>query len=147
MTVTTPVPIPASHRDLLLNRVHAVLTTMMPDGQPQSSMVWADYDGENVLVNTALERRKCRNMQANPKVSLLVIDPHNGSRWIEVRGSVISITQEDAIAHADKLTRRYYDNRRQHFYGDVYPPEQQQKETRVIVAIRPVKVSRDAIFK
>ena len=137
--------IPDSHRDLLDRPVHAVLTTMMPDGQPQSSLVWADYDGAHVLINTTLERRKGRNMQANPKVTLLVIDPQNGSRWIEIRGRVVEMTESDAALHADKLTQLYTGKR--HFYGDIYPVEQQQKETRVIVRIEPVKVSLDAIFK
>lgn len=139
--------IPDSHRDLLVEPVTGILTTMMPDGQPQSSMVWADYDGEHVLVNTALERRKSRNMQANPKVTLLVIDPKQGDRWIEVRGTVVEITEEGAIAHADQQTQRYTGNQNQHFYGDIYPVEAQAKETRVIVKIAPVKVALDAIFK
>ncbi len=139
------VPIPESHRDLLLDARYAVLTTLMPDGQLQSSIVWADYDGEHVLLNTTLERQKGRNMRANPRVTLLVIDPANGSRWLEVRGRVAAITQEGALAHADRLTRQY--TGKAHFYGDVYPPEQQARETRVIIRIEPLKVSLDAIFK
>ena len=141
MTVT----IPDSHRDLLVEPVHGVLTTMMPDGQPQSSIVWADYDGTHVLINTTLERQKGRNMRANPRVTLLVIDPQNGSRWIEVRGQVVEMTESGAEAHADKLAQLY--DGKPHFYGDIYPVEQRQKETRVIVKIEPVKVSLDAIFK
>lgn len=139
------VPIPDSHRDLLLTPVHGVLATVMPDGMPQSSIVWVDYDGEHVLINTTLERQKGRNMQANPRATLLVIDPKNASRWIEVRGQVTEITGEAAEEHADKLTQRY--TARQHFYGDIYPAEQRQKETRVIVKIEPLKISLDAIFK
>ncbi len=138
--------IPDSHRDLFARPVHGVLTTMMPDGQPQSSLVWVDYDGECVLVNTTLERQKGRNMRANPRVTLLVIDPKNGSRWIEVRGRVRELAQEGAEAHADKLTQRY-SSPKQHFYGDIYPVQQKYKETRVIARIEPVKVSLDAIFK
>ncbi len=137
--------IPDSHRDLLLGPYHAVLSTMMPDGQPQSSMVWVDYDGTYALINTTLERQKGHNMFANPKVSLLVIDPKNSSRWIEVRGKVVEIRRAGAEAHADLLTHRY--TGKQHFYGDIYPVEQKQKETRVIVKIEPIKVSLDAIFK
>ncbi len=137
-------PIPESHLDLFAQPIHAVLTTLMPDGQPQSSIVWTDYDGEYVLVNTTLERQKGRNLRANPRVTLLVIDPANGSRWIEVRGRVAEITQEGAEAHADKLTQRY--TGKAHFYGDIYPPEQRAKETRVIVRIAPVKIARDAVF-
>jgi PPOX class probable F420-dependent enzyme len=96
------VSIPNTHRDLLVKSVHGVLSTMMPDGQPQSSIVWVDYDGTYVLINTTLERQKGRNMRANPKVTLLVIDPNDGSRWIEVRGNVVKIQRENAEAHADR---------------------------------------------
>ena len=85
--LTSPaVPIPESHLDLVTRPVHGVLTTMMPDGQPQSSLVWVDFDGECAVVNTTLERRKGRNIAANPKVSLLVVDPSNTGRFIQVRG-------------------------------------------------------------
>jgi len=84
-------------------------------------------------------------MHANPKVTLLVIDPKDGSRWIEVRGRVVEIQREGAEAHADKLTRSY--TCKQRYYGDISPVEQRQKETRVIVKIEPIKVSLDAIFK
>ena len=138
------VPIPDTHRDLLAEPIHGILSTMMPDGQPQSSIIWTDYDGTYVLINTTLERQKGRNICSNPKVSLLVIDPKNVNRWIEIRGKVVEISRDDAEAHADKLTQLY--TGKQRFYGDIYPVEQKQKETRVIVKIEPVKVALDAIF-
>ena len=140
------VTLPNTQRDLFQEPVHGVLTTMMPGGTPQSSIVWVDYDGEYILINTTLERQKGRNMQANPKVTILVIDPQDSSRWIEVRGQVREMTRDCADAHADKLTQRYCPNKR-HFYGDIYPPEQKEKETRVIVKIAPMKISVDAIFR
>lgn len=140
------ISIPESHLDLLQRGVHGVLATMMPDGTPQSSLVWTDYDGECILINTTLERQKGRNMQHNPKVTLLVIDPQDSSRWVEVRGLVRELSTNGAEAHADKLTQRYCHNK-QHFYRDVYPPEQKYKETRVIAKIEPIKVTMDAIFK
>ena len=139
------VTVPNTHLDLFQKPVHGVLTTMMPDGTPQSSIVWVDYDGEHVLINTTLDRQKGRNMSANPKVALLVIDPEDTSRWIEVRGQVTEMTANGAEAHADLLTQRY--TGKQHFYRDIYPPEQKDKETRVIVKIQPLKVSLDAIFR
>jgi PPOX class probable F420-dependent enzyme len=140
------ITIPNTHLDLFQEPVHGVLTTMMPDGMPHSSIVWVDYDGEYVLINTTLERQKGRNMQSNPKVTVLVIDPKDSSRWVEVRGLVRVMTRDCAEVHADKLTQRYCPGKR-HFYGDIYPAEQQQKETRVIVKIEPIKVSLDAIFR
>lgn len=140
------ITIPNTHLDLFQEPVHGVLTTMLPDGTPQSSIVWVDYDGEYVLINTTLERQKGRNMQSNPKVTVLVIDPKDSSRWVEVRGLVMEMTRNGAEVHADKLTQRYCPGKR-HFYGDVYPPEQKEKETRVIVKIQPIKTSLDAIFR
>lgn len=137
--------IPDTHRDLVQEPFHAVLTTMMPDGIPQSSLVWVDYDGCHVLLNTTLERQKGKNMQHNPKVALLIVDPKDTSRWLEIRGLVSEITTDNAELHADKLTQRY--TSKQHFYGDIYPVEQKQKETRVIVKIEPIKISLDAIFR
>ena len=137
--------IPESHHDLLTGAVNGVLATMMPDGQPQASVVWVDYDGEHVLINTTLERQKGQNMERHPSVALLVIDPRDDSRWVEVRGSVIELRRVGAEAHADMLAWRYTGKRR--FYGDIYPAEQRWKETRVIAVIEPFKVSLDAIFR
>lgn len=139
------VTIPATHDDLLGRPVYAVLTTMMPSGQPQSSLVWWDYDGKEVLLSTTVERQKGKNMAANPKVALLVIDPANSSRYIEVRGDVVDMSCVGAIELADRLTQRY--TGKQRFYGDVYAAEKQSQETRVVCRIRPRKVNVDAIFK
>ncbi len=142
-----PMTIPASHRDLLTGRAHGVLSTVLPDGQPQSTVVWVDCDHQYVLINTTLQRQKGRNMQRNPRVSLLVVDPEHTSRWIEIRGSVVAMTSDGAEEHADALTQRYSGGRQQHFYGDVFPAELRHKETRVIVKIEPRHFALDAIFR
>lgn len=137
------VAIPDSHKDPVVDSIHAVLTTMMPDGQPQSSIVWCDFDGAHVRVHTTRERQKGKNMQANPKVALLVIDPKNDGRWIEIRGAV-EITEEDALEQLDEITRQYTDSPQ--FYGYIFPEEQRERETRIICKIKPIKVNRDAIY-
>jgi len=124
--------------------IHGVLTTLLPDGQPQSSLVWFDYDGDSLRVNTTRQRQKGRNMQTNPKVSLLIIDPDNTGRWIEVRGQV-TITEEGAWEHLDELTRQY--TRHEHYYGGIYPVERQAQETRIICHVKPGKLTLDAIHK
>lgn len=139
--------IPESHLRLLTEPIHGVLTTLMPDGQPQSSIVWVDYDVPYVLINTSLERQKCQNIQANPKVSVLVIDPKDTTRWVSIRGEVVTCTECDAEGHADRLTQAYSGGTKQHFYGDIYPEARRDQETRVILKIMPVKVNLDAIFK
>ena len=135
-------PVPTSHLDLLTRPLSAVLTTMMPDGQPQSSLVWCDYDGECACVNTTRERQKGRNMAANPRVSLLVVDPTNTGRYLEIRGDV-ELVEQGAVEHLDKLTRDYTVHPR--FYGNVYPEGQATQETRIIGRIHAVKITLDAI--
>jgi PPOX class probable F420-dependent enzyme len=134
--------IPASHRDLLTRPVHGVLTTMGADGHPQSSLVWVDVDEERAVVNTTLERQKGRNMLADPRVSLLVVDPENTSRYIQIRGDAELVT-EGALDHVDRVTRKY--TRHPAFYGYVYPIEQRARETRVICRIHPRRITLDAI--
>ena len=136
--------IPESHLDLLARPLHGVLTTMLPDGQPQSTLVWLDYDGQCLRVNTTRQRQKGKNMQANPKVNLLILDPSDVSRWIEVRGEV-EITEEQALEHLDELTRQY--TRHDHYYGGIFPVERQMQETRIICRIKPRKITLDAIHK
>ena len=136
------IKIPDSHIDLLVEPVHAVLTTMMPDGQPQSSLVWCDYDGIYVRVNTSRERQKGKNMQANPKVTILLIDLHDSGRWMEIRGEV-EITEDGALEHLDEITRQY--TNKPCYYGHIFPMEKMGRETRIICKIKPKKVNRDAI--
>jgi PPOX class probable F420-dependent enzyme len=136
------VPIPESHVDLLTRPVHGVLTTIEPNGQPQSTLVWVDFDGQCAVVNTTLERRKGRNMAANPKVSLLVVDPDNTGRFIQIRGLAELLT-EGAEQHLDCVTRKYTSHPR--YYGYVFPAEQRERETRVMVRIRARRVTLDAI--
>jgi PPOX class probable F420-dependent enzyme len=136
------VPIPASHLDLLERPVCGVLTTMSSAGQPESSLVWVDHDRECATVNTTLERRKGRNLLANPKVSLLVVDPDDTSRFIQIRGDA-ELDRDGALEHLDRLTRRYTTHPA--FYGYVYPAEQRARETRVICRIRARRITLDAI--
>jgi PPOX class probable F420-dependent enzyme len=135
-------PIPASHVDLLTRPICGVLTTMGADDQPQSSLVWVDSDGECARVNTTLERQKGRNLLANPKVSLLVVDPEDGGRFIQIRGDAELVTT-GAVEHLDALTRRY--TRHPAFYGFVYPTEQRDRETRVVCRIHARRITLDAI--
>ena len=115
---------------------------MGADGQPQSSLVWVDVDGECARVNTTLERQKGRNLLANPKVSLLVVDPDDTARFIQIRGDAELVT-DGALEHLDALTRKY--TRHPAYYGCIYPDEQRARETRVICRIHARRITLDAI--
>lgn len=135
-------PIPASHLDLLTRPICGVLTTMLPDGQPQSSLVWVDHDGECAAVNTTLERQKGRDMLANEKVSLLVVDPDDTGRFIQIRGDA-ELVSDGAVEHLDRVTRKYTPHPQ--YYGYIYPATQQARQTRVICRIHARRITLDAI--
>jgi PPOX class probable F420-dependent enzyme len=135
-------PIPASHLDLLTRAICGVFTTMGDDGQPQSCIVWVDVDDGCALVNTTFERQKVRNLLHNRKVSLLVVDPENTARYIQIRGDAELVT-DGAVDHVDALTRKY--TSRPRYYGHVYPEAQRFRETRVICRIHARRITLDAI--
>jgi PPOX class probable F420-dependent enzyme len=137
-----PLPLPASHLDLLTRPICGVFTTLGHHGQPQSTIVWVDVDRGCALVNTTLERQKGRNLLSNPQASLLVVDPGNTSRYIQIRGDAELVT-EGAHEHLDALTRKYTNHPA--YYGYIYPEAQRLRETRVICRIHPRRVTFDAI--
>lgn len=140
--VADAVTIPASHLELLARPICGVLTTIGADGWPQSSLVWIDWDGECARVNTTLERQKGQNLLANQKVSLLVVDPVDTSRYLQIRGDA-ELVFDRAVEHLDSLTRTY--TRHPCFYGHVYPTSQRERERRVICRIHARRVTLDAI--
>jgi PPOX class probable F420-dependent enzyme len=135
------VALPADHLDLLGAPVLAVLSTRV-GARAQTHPTWFEVDGNDVLVNTTLERRKGRNLLADRRATVLVVDPADAGRWIEIRGDV-DIQTSGAIEQLDRLTRRYTSH--DSFYGGVYPAERQAHETRVVARIHPRRVNVDAI--
>jgi len=124
--------IPENFRDIFAKKAFAHLATVGRDGAPQVTPVWVDYDGTHVRINTARGRAKDKNLQRNPKVALSAQDPDNPYRYVQVRGRVVEMTEKDADAHIDALSKKYtgrdkYANRR-------------PGEVRVIVKIMPEKV-------
>ncbi|MGE5073991.1 MAG: PPOX class F420-dependent oxidoreductase [Anaerolineae bacterium] len=101
--------IPASHQDLLKDEPAslAYLATLMPDGTPQLTPLWFDSDGEHIVVNSAKGRVKDRNMRARRDVAVVIQDPADPYRYIQVRGSVVEITEEGALEHMDRLSMKY----------------------------------------
>ena len=130
--------IPDSHRDLIDGPILVTFTTIMPDGQPQSTITWCNGKGERVWVNSTVGRQKDKNIRRDPRVTLLALDPGNPYRWIEIRGVVETISEEGGAAHIDELARLYADAPA--YYGHVTPAEQAPLETRVIYKIRPGRV-------
>ena len=131
--------IPASHHDLAECPPVAVLTTVTADGYPHTSVVWCDFDGECIRVNTMRGFVKDRNMRRNPRVTLLCYDPHEPLRYLEVRGRVVDITESGAREHLDRLASKYA-GRPTRFFGDSVPARFADTEIPVIFRIRPAHV-------
>jgi PPOX class probable F420-dependent enzyme len=129
--------IPATHRDLLERPIVAALSTRLPDGWAQTQPVWCEVLENDLLVNTTRERRKGRNLEDDPRATLLAIDPEDSIRRIEVRGDV-DLVEDGAEEQLDRLTRRYTEHER--FYGLVYPIERRERETRMIARIHPRRI-------
>jgi PPOX class probable F420-dependent enzyme len=125
--------IPETYLDLFIKKALAHLATLMPGGAPQVTPVWIDYDGANVVFNTAVGRQKDKNLQRDGRVSLSITDPDNPFRYIEVRGQVIERTLNGADPHIDKMAKKYMDK-------DVYP-FRQPGEVRVIFKIKPEHIT------
>jgi PPOX class probable F420-dependent enzyme len=87
---------------------YGVLATLMPDGGPQTSVVWVDSDGEHLLVNTEVHRQKFQNISRDDRVSVVVWDREKPYREGEVRGRVVdTLTGSDAREHIDRLSQKY----------------------------------------
>jgi PPOX class probable F420-dependent enzyme len=131
--------IPASHRDLAECPPVAALTTVMPDGSPQTSVVWCDLEGELVRVNTMRGFAKERNMRRNPRVTLLCYDPADDGRYLEIRGVVEEMTEDGAMAHLDEITSKYA-RRPMRYFGECVPATLAEVEVPVLCRIRPTHV-------
>ena len=121
------------YRDLFEKRAFGHLATLMPDGSPQVTPVWVDFDGAYIIVNTARGRQKDRNLQQDGRVAIEIQDPDNPYRYVEIRGRVAEISEQGADESIDRLAFKYTGAAKYEF--------RQPGERRVIYRIKPEKVS------
>ncbi len=107
----------------------AALTTLLPDGQPQTNIMWVDCDDTHLLINTEVHRQKFKDVEREPRVTLAIWDRDSPYHYAEVRGRVTSVTRgAEARAHIDRLAHKYT--------GQDYDPSAIGSE-RVILHIAP----------
>ncbi|MFB0620897.1 PPOX class F420-dependent oxidoreductase [Streptomyces sp. AGS-58] len=121
-------------KSLLDGTVFIVVGTLQPDGSPQMSPVWVKRDGDDVLFSTTADRRKYRNLERDPRVTVVVMNPEQPYEYAEIRG-VAEMTTEGGRQLIDELSRKYTGKD----YADFNPASAQDAE-RVVVRIRPRKV-------
>ena|SRR5438105_1552420 len=125
--------IPDKFHDLFTKKGFAHLATLMPDGSPQVTPVWVDFDGTHVIVNSAKGRQKDKNMKRDARVSLSISDPDNPYRYVEIRGKVADISETGADQHIDKMAQKYL--------GQDKYPYRKPEEVRVVYKVLPTKIS------
>ena len=120
---------PEKYLDLIQPAIKAFLflATVMPDGSPQVTPVWFDYNGEHILVNTNEGRVKDRNIKDRPRVAMVIQDPADPYHYLQIRGEVVGYIREGADEHIDMLSHRYR--------GKAWDYRPEQK--RIIFKIRP----------
>jgi PPOX class probable F420-dependent enzyme len=125
--------VPDTHRDLLERPLPAVLVTLMPDGRPQASVVWVSYHEGQITLNSERARRKTRNVVADPRATLLIVDPDDQHRYLELRCDVVSISAAGALAHRARLDRAYLGENH-------HTDPDSDGSARVIVTLTPIAV-------
>jgi len=108
------------------------IATVMKDGSPQVSPVWANYEDGYVLINTAEGRIKHKNVLRDPRVAVSVVSKDNSLDMATIRGTVEQLILDYEYKHADKLTQQYM--------GRDHYPFKRDDEKRIILKIKPVKV-------
>jgi PPOX class probable F420-dependent enzyme len=93
-------------RALFDAKTFVTLGTLNSDGSPQLSVVWVARDGDDLLMSTVIGRRKERNLRADPRVSVMAVNPENPYQYVEVRGRA-AMTEEGGRELIDSLAEKY----------------------------------------
>jgi PPOX class probable F420-dependent enzyme len=104
------------------------LTTLLPDGHPQTQVMWVDADEQHLLLNTEVHRQKFRNVERDPRVTVTIWDLEDPYRFVEVRGEVVEkVKGQEAREHIDELSLKYRGK----------PYQTQIQSERVVLRITP----------
>jgi len=121
--------IPQQEIDLLTSKGFAHVATIGPNNEPQTNPVWFDWDGKYVRISQTKGRQKYRNVQRDPHIALSIIDPANPYHYLEVRGKVVRIEDDQNNQFIDSMAKKY-------LKVDKYPWHKPGDE-RVILYIQP----------
>jgi len=119
-------------KNLFKDKNLVFIATIMKDGSPQLSPVWADFEDGHIMVNTAEGRIKHKNVVRDSRVAVSVVSQTNPLDMTTVRGNVIEIIPDYEYIHINKLTKKYM--------GIENYPFRQPDEKRIVLKIKPDKV-------
>jgi PPOX class probable F420-dependent enzyme len=106
-------PLPDDVRDLLSKPNPAVITSLRPDGQPVSVATWYLLDGDRILVNMDVGRKRLGYLREDPRVSLTALDESSWYTHVSVQGRVVELIDDEGLTDIDRLSR--------HYTGEPYP--------------------------
>jgi PPOX class probable F420-dependent enzyme len=116
--------------ELARGKNFATITTLLPDGHPQTQVMWVGTDGEHLLINTEVHRQKYRNVERDPRVTITIWDSEDPYRFVEVRGKVVEkVHGPEAREHIDELSYKYRGS----------PYKTRIKSERVVLRISPFR--------
>jgi PPOX class probable F420-dependent enzyme len=111
----------------------AALTSLLPNGHPQTQVMWVDADDQRLLINTEVHRQKFRNVERDPRVTVMIWDKEDPYRFVEVRGEVVEkVTGPEARKHIDELSQNS-----QKYRGRPY--QTRIRSERVVLRIAPLR--------
>jgi len=127
-----PVEMEPKAEKLFKDKNLVFIATIMKDGSPQLSPVWANYENGHILVNTAEGRVKHKNVLRDSRVAISAVSQNNPLDMTTIRGKVIEIVPDYDYVHINKLTKKYM--------GVENYPFRQAGEKRIVLKIKPEKV-------
>ena len=121
---------PTEYLDLLKDdtKAYLFLATEMADGSPQVTPIWFNSDDEYILINTNEGRVKDKNMKARPKVAMVIQDPNDPYRYLQIRGEIAEHTTQTADEHINALSLKY----------DGKPWKYREGQKRIIYKVKPI---------
>ena len=107
----------------------AAVTTLLPSGHFQTQPIWVTADDDYIYLNTEVDRTKFKNIERDPRITVMIWDRNDPYQYVEVRGRVVdTITGKEAREMINELSMKYN--------GRPYPDEYIKTE-RVILKIEP----------
>jgi len=124
--------VPQTHEDILQSTTLAIVSTLGPKGEPQTSPVWFGWDGNVLRFSHTKARQKYRNLKRDPRIAVTLVDPANPYRYIEIRGTA-TIEDDPTKAYIDVMSKKYTGN--EHYQGN------QPGDERVIITVKPEHIN------
>ncbi|MDQ5863901.1 MAG: PPOX class F420-dependent oxidoreductase [Thermoproteota archaeon] len=118
---------------LFQGRNLAFISTLSKDGSPHITPMWADMEGDVILINTFESSAKSKNIKKDPRIAISVVESNNPYSMVSIKGIVIGQTTEGADEHLKKLAKRYLG------IGKYYYREPNRR--RVILKIKPERAT------